>query len=216
MVSFNASRSVPAELNSTPISPLSRGLPIRGRAPKSPGRSSQPWRPSPTCSGRSEQCLGACAPECWPISGWPPPSWAWSSFGAGGIRGPASKLGSLRPGKLRHLDRHHDLSHCPGKLKLSNAVRHGNPAEISVSVTSAPAEVPGLDCVTVEVANDGREIDKTAGFGFGLTGMQDRVQALGGRLVLTRKPGLGFSVTATVPFPAPSNRLRASSFGGGA
>ncbi|MGH6836381.1 MAG: ATP-binding protein [Methylocella sp.] len=80
---------------------------------------------------------------------------------------------------------------------LSNAVRHGNPAKISISVTSVPAEVLGSEHVNVEVANDGQEMDKAAGFGFGLTGMQERVEALGGRLVLTRKPGLGFSVTAT-------------------
>ena len=94
---------------------------------------------------------------------------------------------------------------------LSNAVRHGNPA-----VTTTPTDVAGPNRVSVEVANDGQEIDKTAGFGFGLTGMQERVQALGGRLVLTRKPGLGFSVTATLPFPARSNRVRVSSFAGGA
>jgi two-component system sensor histidine kinase UhpB len=99
---------------------------------------------------------------------------------------------------------------------LSNAVRHGNPAEISVSVTSAPAEDLGSEHVNVEVANDGQEINKSAGFGFGLTGMQERVQALGGHLVLTRNPGRGFSVTATFACPARSNQVRATSVAGGA
>lgn len=99
---------------------------------------------------------------------------------------------------------------------LSNGVRHGNPARISVSVTSALAEVPGSERVNVEVANDGREINKSAGFGFGLTGMHERVQALGGHLVLTRKPGLSFSVTATFPCPARSIQVHASSVAGGA
>jgi two-component system sensor histidine kinase UhpB len=98
---------------------------------------------------------------------------------------------------------------------LSNAVRHGNPAEILVAVT-APTDVAGPNRVSVEVANDGHGMDKTAGFGFGLTGMQERVHALGGRLVLTREAGFGFAVTATLPFPAPSNRVRASSFAGDA
>ena len=66
---------------------------------------------------------------------------------------------------------------------LSNAVRHGNAAEIFVSVTPG-AGGPRPDCVTVEVSNDGAGMDKTAGFGFGLTGMRERVRALGGRLVL--------------------------------
>jgi two-component system sensor histidine kinase UhpB len=99
---------------------------------------------------------------------------------------------------------------------LSNAVRHGNPAEISVSVTSAPADGVVPDRVTVEVANDGQGMDKTAGFGFGLTGMQERVQALGGRLVLMQEPELGLSVTATLPYPTASIRVRASSFAGDA
>jgi len=99
---------------------------------------------------------------------------------------------------------------------LSNAVRHGNPAEISVSVTSAPADGRGPDRVTVEVTNDGHGMDNTAGFGFGLTGMQERVQALGGRLDLMRESELGLSVTATLPFPAASTQVHATSFAGGA
>ncbi|MGH6802059.1 MAG: ATP-binding protein [Methyloceanibacter sp.] len=99
---------------------------------------------------------------------------------------------------------------------LSNAVRHANPAVISISVSSAPADGPGPDRVTVEVANDGDAMDKTAGFGFGLTGMQERVHALGGRLVLIREPGLGLSVTATLPLPAASNLVLNSSFAGDA
>ncbi len=99
---------------------------------------------------------------------------------------------------------------------LSNAVRHGDPAEILVSVTSVPADGPEPDRVTIEVTNDGHGMDKTAGFGFGLTGMQERVQALGGRLDLMREPEHGLSVTATLPFPAASTQVRAASFAGDA
>jgi two-component system sensor histidine kinase UhpB len=99
---------------------------------------------------------------------------------------------------------------------LSNAVRHGNPAEISVSVTAMPADGPQPDRIIVQVTNDGHEMDKTAGFGFGLTGMHERVHALGGRLIVMRESGLGLSVTATLPFPAPSDPVRAASLAGGA
>lgn len=92
-------------------------------------------------------------------------------------------------------------------------MRHGNPAKISVSVTAMPADGPEQDHVTVEVTNDGHEMDKAVGFGFGLTGMQERVRALGGRLVLRRELGLGLSVAATLPYPAPSDPVPASSFG---
>ena len=85
---------------------------------------------------------------------------------------------------------------------LSNAIRHGDPAEITVTVEQSPAGASGPGSVTVKVTNDGSGVDNSAGFGFGLAGMQERVHALGGRLVLARQPGLGLSVTATLPIPA--------------
>ena len=101
---------------------------------------------------------------------------------------------------------------------LSNAVRHGSPAEISVSVSvaSAATAAQGPDCVTVEVSNDGHGMDETAGFGFGLMAMRERVHALGGSLVLRQEPGLGFLVAATLPAPARSDQVHASSVAGGA
>ncbi|HUB64910.1 MAG TPA: ATP-binding protein [Methylocella sp.] len=99
---------------------------------------------------------------------------------------------------------------------LSNAVRHGNPAEITVSVAAVTADDHGQDRVIIAVGNDGHGMDKTAGFGFGLTGMRERVQALGGCLVLKREPGLGLSVTATLPLATPSRHVFNSSLAGGA
>lgn len=99
---------------------------------------------------------------------------------------------------------------------LSNAVRHGDPAAISVSVALAEANSAGPNCVAIEVTNDGAGTDKPGGFGFGLTGMRERVHALGGRLILVRKPGMGLSVAATLPIPARSSPVRASSFAGNA
>jgi two-component system, NarL family, sensor histidine kinase UhpB len=97
---------------------------------------------------------------------------------------------------------------------LSNAVRHGDPAEISVWVTMPAADMQGSDCITIKIANDSAGTDKTSGFGLGLRGMRERVQALGGQLVVAQELGLCFSVTATLPFPARSNPVRASSFAG--
>jgi two-component system sensor histidine kinase UhpB len=98
---------------------------------------------------------------------------------------------------------------------LSNALRHGNPAEISVSVSAVQGDGLRLDHVCVEIANDGHGMDKTVGFGFGLIGMQERVQALGGSVHLIREPGPGLSVAATIPYPALGNRVANSAFAGG-
>ncbi|MCI0599353.1 MAG: histidine kinase [Beijerinckiaceae bacterium] len=97
---------------------------------------------------------------------------------------------------------------------LSNAIRHGDPAEITVTVKQSTSSVTGPDWVTVEVSNDGAGMDKSAGFGFGLTGMQERVYALGGRLLLARDPGVGLTVTATLPIPARSTGAHANSLDG--
>ena len=94
---------------------------------------------------------------------------------------------------------------------LSNALRHGKPAGISVSVTEAPASDPKPGQVTVEITNDGHGIDGKRGFGFGLIGMQERVRALGGELILFHKPELGFSVTAHLPIHAAAIREHAGS-----
>jgi two-component system, NarL family, sensor histidine kinase UhpB len=97
---------------------------------------------------------------------------------------------------------------------LTNAVRHGDPGTISVKVREAAANLPGTECIKVEVRNDGLGTDEAADFGFGLTGMRDRVHALGGRLVLVREPSLGLSVTATLPLTAQDNEARASTIFG--
>jgi two-component system sensor histidine kinase UhpB len=99
---------------------------------------------------------------------------------------------------------------------LSNALRHGNPAEISVSVATAAACATAPGCIKVEVANDGEASAPHAGSGFGLIGMQERVRALGGCLAVIPKPGLGLSVAATIPIPGASAQLPASSGAEGA
>jgi two-component system, NarL family, sensor histidine kinase UhpB len=99
---------------------------------------------------------------------------------------------------------------------LSNAVRHGEPKVISVAVTPSSINPSGPEYLTVEVNNDGTKIEEGTGLGFGLTGMRERVQALGGQLVLTREPGLGLSLAATLPLTAKSGHSCASSIAGSA
>ncbi|HET6377818.1 MAG TPA: ATP-binding protein [Methylocella sp.] len=99
---------------------------------------------------------------------------------------------------------------------LSNAIRHGDPAEISVSVTRSVPDGPESGSVTVEVANDGHRMADEPGHGLGLKGMRERVHALGGQLVLARGEGLGVAVMATFPCPAKGKPVRGASNGGSA
>ena len=78
---------------------------------------------------------------------------------------------------------------------LSNAVRHGYPARIEVTVSPKAAQD-----VIVRVSDDGVGLMDGAQPGFGLAGMRERVEALGGFLqVATRAKGTGLTVTARLP-----------------
>jgi signal transduction histidine kinase len=75
---------------------------------------------------------------------------------------------------------------------LTNAAKHScaNEARVAASCTG------GL--LTVEVADDGVG-GATAAVGSGLRGLADRVEALGGRLIVSSPPGLGTTVRAELP-----------------
>jgi signal transduction histidine kinase len=78
---------------------------------------------------------------------------------------------------------------------LTNVARHAGPARtvVHLSYTS--------DAILVEIDDDGRgpRANGGAGAGKGLTGMRERVQALGGRLDAGAQPGRGFRVRAWIP-----------------
>jgi len=80
---------------------------------------------------------------------------------------------------------------------LTNALRHGGgTATATVVIGYGPTEV------TVQVADTGRGAsveELAAGDGQGLTGMRERVTALGGLLEAGPRPGGGFRVYARLP-----------------
>lgn len=80
---------------------------------------------------------------------------------------------------------------------LSNAVRHGPPAQIDIHIRRIPAE--GGARIMVEFADDGPGMPDEPAPGFGLRGMAERVQALGGALSLRNRVAGGLAVTATLP-----------------
>jgi two-component system sensor histidine kinase UhpB len=80
---------------------------------------------------------------------------------------------------------------------LSNALRHGQPRLIAIAVDR---EVDGE--MIVEVADDGSGTSDEPAMGYGLTGMEERVRMMGGRLAFANRTGGGFVVTARLPYGA--------------
>ena len=77
---------------------------------------------------------------------------------------------------------------------LTNAGKHGHATHATVEVVEKDGRV------RITVADDGDGFDtKAATSGFGLAGMSERVQLLGGTLELRSAPGQGTTVIATLP-----------------
>jgi signal transduction histidine kinase len=58
----------------------------------------------------------------------------------------------------------------------------------------------GRDALTFEVIDDGRGFDTTStGYGTGLQGMADRLDALGGSLEVRSAPDMGTTIVGKVP-----------------
>lgn len=82
-----------------------------------------------------------------------------------------------------------------GQESLTNAVKHSGAERVVVRLRF------GDDWVTLAVRDDGAGFDvaERAGKGFGLAGMHERMDALGGSLSIDSKPGEGTEVSATLP-----------------
>ena len=79
---------------------------------------------------------------------------------------------------------------------LTNAVRHGAPQRITLTLSGSPT------AVVLEIADDGHGFDVTAprtAASFGLDGMARRVGDLGGRFEVDSEPGSGTVVRAELP-----------------
>lgn len=80
---------------------------------------------------------------------------------------------------------------------LSNAVRHGQPKTVVVSIARAEPD----DEVVIGIADDGRGMSEPRNLGFGLVGMRERVEARGGRLTIASINGRGVTVSVALPLP---------------
>ena len=77
---------------------------------------------------------------------------------------------------------------------ITNAVRHNDDVTF-VDVTVAVGEANA----TIEVINDGRPSTRNRGSGYGLVGMNERVEALGGTMSYGPRPTSGWRMAATLP-----------------
>jgi signal transduction histidine kinase len=81
---------------------------------------------------------------------------------------------------------------------LTNCQRHAAARRVDVSLQRRT--VPGADELVVRVVDDGRGMRLGAEKpGFGVSGMQERVEMMGGRFTLLSEPGRGLELTALLP-----------------
>ncbi|MER5202873.1 histidine kinase [Streptomyces sp. NPDC002825] len=86
---------------------------------------------------------------------------------------------------------------------LTNVVRHAATAACRVTVERR------TDTLLVEIADEGRGAPGGDGVGgYGLVGMHERAELLGGSLTAGPRPGGGFHVTAVLPLPAAASQSR--------
>lgn len=78
---------------------------------------------------------------------------------------------------------------------LTNVVRHAQATRVDVTVRHGDGQV------SVRVRDDGRGATDRSGVadGYGIRGMRERVEALGGSLSVESSPGHGFEVVGTMP-----------------
>jgi signal transduction histidine kinase len=78
---------------------------------------------------------------------------------------------------------------------LNNVLKHAHARRVQVRLDLA------ADRVVLEVADDGAGFDPSVrgGGGFGLPGMRERAERLGGRLQIDSSPGAGTRVRVEVP-----------------
>ena len=82
---------------------------------------------------------------------------------------------------------------------LTNAVRHGRPSRVSVSVARGEGGV----ALTVDDDGGGDPARVVTAAGFGLLGIRERIEALGGALTIGPAAG-GVRVSALIPVAAPA------------
>jgi two-component system, NarL family, sensor histidine kinase UhpB len=93
---------------------------------------------------------------------------------------------------------------------LGNAVRHAEARRVRIAV-ERNSDTEADDVVRVTVIDDGHGAPEPVRLGYGLVGIRERVDAIGGQLSFSTGSGEGFTVIAVLPAPrdAVSPRVKA-------
>jgi two-component system sensor histidine kinase UhpB len=93
---------------------------------------------------------------------------------------------------------------------LTNAIRHGVPRSVNVTLTeneASPAAGGSCGGLALRIEDDGTGFAGATVWGFGLRGMAERVMALGGAFSIGRRAGGGTVVSVMIPLaPVPLSR----------
>jgi two-component system sensor histidine kinase UhpB len=81
---------------------------------------------------------------------------------------------------------------------LTNAIRHAQARRVTVELGEAASAAQQLK---LTVRDDGLGVDPTTPMGHGMSGMQERVQALGGDYAVAGESGRGTTVRIVIPLP---------------
>jgi len=87
---------------------------------------------------------------------------------------------------------------------LTNVIRHARAQHVDIELREGPdgqARGQGRSRLALTVRDDGRGIDPAAAPGFGIRGMQERVQAFGGSYRIDGASGAGTCVRIEIPLP---------------
>jgi len=78
-----------------------------------------------------------------------------------------------------------------------NAILHGEPSQISAQLSFTP------ESLRIEISDDGKgfDLDSVSSGHFGLQGIRERVNKLGGSLELVSRPQRGTRICVTLPRP---------------
>ena len=83
---------------------------------------------------------------------------------------------------------------------LTNITKHANATEMSVQLLyKQKNEINGIQAI---VKDNGKGFKQETNSGFGLPGMRERIEGLGGELIIKPNLGKGTEINAWIPFKA--------------